>query len=331
MRSIAVPLTILATMLMTLLCPTALRAQIPETWVSGVGDDRHECTRTSPCRTFARAIERTSAGGRIGVLDAGNFGNVTINKAISITNDGAGEARVNTAGGQGIGIFAGPNDLVFLRGLTIDGSGVGSFGIFFGSGAALHVQNCVIRKFSAPSIPAQGIGFQPSGTSELYVADTVIAANGSSTGGGGGILIQPGEGGSATVVLNRVQLENNNHGIEANGSLSRRRTTEAGIRAGVNLTVQESVVAGHAGIGIKAITTDMGIATAIAIDRTSSVYNGRGIHVDGASASIRISNSTVTGNQTGMSSVHNGHLDYSRNNNFGNNGINVDELTPSGL
>ena len=39
------------------------RAQATRTWVSGVGDDANPCSRTAPCKTFAGAISKTSAGG----------------------------------------------------------------------------------------------------------------------------------------------------------------------------------------------------------------------------------------------------------------------------
>ncbi len=54
------------------------------TWVSGGGDDSNDCSRTTPCQTFAGAIDKTAAGGEINCLDASNFGPVTITKSITI-------------------------------------------------------------------------------------------------------------------------------------------------------------------------------------------------------------------------------------------------------
>src|SRR5947199_317330 len=58
------------------------------TWVSGVGDDLNPCSRTAPCKTFAGAISKTSAGGEINCLDSGGFGSVTITKSITIKCEG---------------------------------------------------------------------------------------------------------------------------------------------------------------------------------------------------------------------------------------------------
>jgi hypothetical protein len=44
--------------------PGIAQAQATRAWVSGVGDDANPCSRTAPCKTFAGAISKTSAGGR---------------------------------------------------------------------------------------------------------------------------------------------------------------------------------------------------------------------------------------------------------------------------
>src|SRR5919108_511573 len=125
-------------------------AQAARTWVSGVGDDVNPCSRTAPCKTFAGAISKTAAGGEISVLDPGGFGAVTITKSISITNDNSGEAGILASGTNGIIINAGAADVVNIRGVIIDGGPAtfpGLNGIRFLAGAALHVQNCVIKNF----------------------------------------------------------------------------------------------------------------------------------------------------------------------------------------
>ena len=51
------------------------------------------------------------------------------------------------AGTNGINVSAGAADVVYLRGLDIQGSGSGLDGIKFSTGAALHVEKCLIRGF----------------------------------------------------------------------------------------------------------------------------------------------------------------------------------------
>src|SRR5262245_43396243 len=99
-------------------------AQVTRTWVSGVGSDGNDCSRTSPCLTFTGAIGKTDTGGEINCLDQGGFGNVTINKSISIRCVGV------TAGVQlGSVINTPANHEVLLEGLDIAGLGLGIDGI----------------------------------------------------------------------------------------------------------------------------------------------------------------------------------------------------------
>src|SRR5215467_13674965 len=98
------------------------------TYVSGVGSDSNPCTASSPCKTFQAALALTTAGGEIYVLNSANYGPVTINKAVTITSEGA-VAGILATSGAAITISAGANDVVNLRGLGIDGANTGTVGI----------------------------------------------------------------------------------------------------------------------------------------------------------------------------------------------------------
>src|SRR5215831_462478 len=94
------------------------QAQLARTYVSSLGNDANDCNRLTPCRTFQRAHDTTLANGEITVLDPGGYGTVAITKALSIINDGVGEAGVLVSGGfTGISIAAGADEPVSLRGL----------------------------------------------------------------------------------------------------------------------------------------------------------------------------------------------------------------------
>ena len=83
MRLRSFPVVVLAIVSSLLTAVTPATAAI-ETWVSGSGVDTGTCTIAAPCKTFAFALTRTTAGGTINVLAPGNFGPVTINKAVNI-------------------------------------------------------------------------------------------------------------------------------------------------------------------------------------------------------------------------------------------------------
>src|SRR5438132_486531 len=146
---------ILAAAAVAALAATPAQAQSNRTFVSGNGDDGNPYTTTFPCRSFAFALTQTNAGGEITTMDAAGYGLVTIDKAISITNDGAGEAGISVGGaGAGITVSAGDSDVVNLRGLTLIGNGTGTARIQFNSGKALYIQNCKITGFVNDGISA---------------------------------------------------------------------------------------------------------------------------------------------------------------------------------
>src|SRR5262249_28395417 len=135
--------------------------QPSHTFVSGaIGNDANPCSRGAPCRTLQNAHNKTAPDGEITVLDPGDYGALTITKAISIVNDGVGEAGMSISGGAtGVLVKAGTGDTVSLRGLTIKGvdSSPGN-GIVFVSGKSLSVENCVIRNLSDSTGGGNGTG-----------------------------------------------------------------------------------------------------------------------------------------------------------------------------
>jgi hypothetical protein len=116
--------------------------------VSVNGNDANPCTALSPCITFQAAHDAVLAGGEISVLNTGGYGTLTITKAISIIAIGVEASIAIPSGGTGISIKAGVNDRINLRGLIIDGAGIGQTGIKFASGASLTIQNCGCDDFS---------------------------------------------------------------------------------------------------------------------------------------------------------------------------------------
>ncbi len=269
---------------------TGASAQATRTWVSGVGDDVNPCSRTAPCKTFAGAISKTAAGGEISCLDPGGFGAVTITKAMTIachyTEGGV------LAGGNGIVVNAGVNDVVYLRGLDIFGVNPPTNGVRFIAGAALHIEDSVIRRFNA--VNSQGVSFQPSGTSELFIRNTTIADNGNGATGGG-ILIKPtGAAGNARVVLAGVRVNNNaNTGllVDTGGNTSAQ---------GVGVVVENSSFSGNS-IGVK-VESLAGTNTATLMLTGSEVFNNAfaGLQTRGQGAVMRVGNTTITGNANGI-------------------------------
>ncbi len=278
-------------------------AQASRTWVSGVGDDANPCSRTAPCKTLEGAFLKTATGGEIDILDPGGFGAVTITKSISIEADG-NFGGVLTSGTNGITIAAGPSDNVVIRGLTIEGLGSSLNGIRFTSGGSLTVESCTIDGFGASG--GSGIDFEPTGSSQLFVKDTVIRNTGF-TGGGGAVYIQPSGSGSAEASLESVRMENDHFGLQVGGNS--------------RVMVRDSSASGNAVNGFTALSPSAAAIAEITLEGSSASNNGfTGVRAVGVGAIIRMSNTTVSGNARGIKGASGGTLVSFGNNHVAGNG-----------
>ena len=278
-------------------------AQANRTWVSGVGDDADPCSRTSPCQTFNGAIFKTMAGGQINAVDAiDQIGSTIISKAITI--DGGG-ATIMANGSTGFIANAGPNDVVVLRNLSINGIGTGVNGIRFNAGGTLHVENMQIlgSGMTGGGVTGNGIDFNPSGNSKLFVSNSSIRDNAFV-----GIYVRPIGSANAQVTLNHVQLENN--------------TTGLFVSDGGSVSVVDSVATGNAGTGFQAASSAR--PAIIQLERSVSSNNGTfGARTDGPFSQIWLSNSTITSNFIGLASAGGNIVTFSNNaiaSNFGGDG-----------
>jgi len=267
MKSIALP-----GMLGLLFCLHATPAlAIPETWVASNGSGV-ACTRAAPCATFQAAHNATDARGVLKCADAGSFGPLTINRSITIdctgTNGGivAFGVLINTAGVD-----------VTLRGLSIDGAGIGGVGVQFNNGNALHIEDCRIS-----GIEGAGVAIEPTGAA------------------------------SVRAVLNRVTVEKNNGwGIIANGASSTgsiivqvrdsvvARNSSSGIFAITNagqaftaIVVDRSSSLLNGGDGIRA----QGAAAVIHIGNSTVIGNAGGLIVTGGGQILSYQNNQASGN-----------------------------------
>ena len=295
---------VLIAIFMLMTCASLAQAQT-RTWVSGVGDDLNPCSRTAPCKTFAGAISKTAAGGEISALDPGGFGTVTITKSITINGTGtlAGILAANTTG---VIVNAGPNDVVILRNISINGAGNGLNGIRFLAGGALHIQGCDIHGFNAS--PGLGLDFAPSATSRLFIENTTFRNNGVfATNVGGGIRILPSGAGAAAASMRDVTVDRNTTGIRVGNNSS--------------LFIRDSVVAGNTQNGFILDSIAGGSVFAF-LDHVSLMGNQlSGLVSSGSGAVARITNISASGNfVNGLSAPASGQiLSFGTNNIAGNN------------
>ena len=289
----------------------AAQAQATRTWVSSFGNDANTCTRSSPCKTFAGAYNKTAVGGEIDTVDPAPYGSLTVTHAITVDAGSALVPAVVTAPGvNAFTVNAGPNDRVVLRNIGMNGvnqSGMaGTDGIQFNSGASLAVEHCIIEGFGT-----YGISFQPTIRANLTVSDSVLVGNGSLGTTGTGALIAStaaGTGGAnrAGIVSTVVDLGT------------------SGITAGQNTKMEiDRVTVGRTGLGGGDYgITSTGLGAEVSVDYSTISGNAMGgLHATNG-AKMYVANSSITYNQTNgiLSDVGGQVLSYGNNRVAGNTG-----------
>jgi hypothetical protein len=264
-----------------LLASAPANAQATRTWVSGVGDDANPCSRTAPCKTFAGAISKTAAAGEINCLDPGGFGAVTVTKSLTISCE-AGTAGVLVSGTNAIIFNAAATDYLFLKGLDIEGLGTGINGINFLNGGFLHVEDCVIRRFTG-----SGILITAGGATGFEITRTTVFSNGNGSTGAG-IRIAPAAGGTSKGSVDRVIADRNTFGLAADAS-----------GGSVNLSIDSTTATNSTLAGIIGVASS-GTAN-VMVMRSSASNNATGIQNAGGTTNIRIGESMIQGNTTGVS------------------------------
>lgn len=243
-------------------------------FVSPLGKDSASCGAfASPCKTLAGAHTQAAPGGTVVVLYSGEFGPVTITKALTIEAPTGLTAMVQTSGAA-ITINAGSSDVVSLRGLVLTSPVRSGSGVLVNSAAAVHIEKCVISGF-ADAVVAYS---WPSG--KLFLTDTT--ARGNDQG-----IRAISSSGLLEISVDHCVFESNNNGIV--------------VQDGTRSAVRGSVASGNThGISAQAAA---GTADLTITDCVVSNNAGNGISADGGSAgsaTVRVSGSTVTGNQTGL-------------------------------
>lgn len=271
----------------------------PRAYVSAqTGSDTNTCSLKSPCRQIKHALTGLDTGGEVVVLDSGHYTRFTVRKSASVIAAPGAVAVIDLPESTGEtaivdGVLIKKDEgtsnalIVVLRGLTFSG---GRHGINFFSGDVLHVEDCVIDRFtgngielkrSAPAFP----GDPPTGTGDarLFVQDTVIRKSGASA-----IQISGGVNDRVEAVIEHCRLENNEDGLSA-GNNSR-------------VTLRDSVIAGSHGRGVLASNTNESSETLIENSLVANCQTGVESVVNSRTPTVvvRLSNTSIVNNNVGV-------------------------------
>jgi hypothetical protein len=277
------------------------QALVARTFLSAAGSDSNNCANVlTPCRHLATAYAATAADGEIYVLDPANYGSLTITHGVSI--EGHGWASIAPViGSPAITINANPGDKINIIGVVLDGTNLAlTTGIYFNSGAELHVVDCVIRNFAD-----DGISFAPTVSSSLVVSNTFISTNAVM-----GVRVSP-QAANLTVraVLNRVELHSNFQGLYV---------YDFGNTGGtIDVSVVDTVASNNNANGFHVETYSVNSpVTHVSLVRVTAAENGAaGVEADGPQSTIRLAHSLLTGNGQGWAQ-NGGSLVLSYANNF---------------
>ncbi len=262
----------LAVAVLAVLSVTPAHAQVTRTWVSGTGDDANPCSRTAPCKTFAGAISKTTAGGEISVLDPGGFGALTITKSITLSGDGT-LASVLVAGTNGIVISAATTDRVIIRNISLQGVGTGINAIeMINSGGTLTVDHVTISGFTGTGVLAN---VTTSG-GQVFVQDTHI------TNCATGVRLTSSSG-FVLGTLSNVRIEAAANGVEA--------------ATGGRAMISNSFISGNSGSGLLASSATSQIN---AEGNQIAFNNVAGVNASVSGATIRLSNNQIYNNTAGI-------------------------------
>lgn len=267
-------------------------------FVSGKGNDANACDKiTLPCLTLQAGHDKAAPGGTVVIVDGGNYKPLVIKKSIAIVNESAGVADIEqtSAGADAITVSAGANDVVHLRGLSLDGAGKANAGVKLLSAGSLHIADSVARRFTN-----SGFLLTPGTKTTLVIDNTTSSFNAN------GLVIAPSSDGAITGVVENSRFVGNDGGT--------------GLLAGGNGPVKINVFGGFASenaVGIAA----RGGAKLMARNATSSNNRDRGYAATDKGTILRLAHSVASGGAVGVSASGGGLVESYSDNNLRGNGL----------
>ncbi|PYQ36216.1 MAG: hypothetical protein DMF57_00845 [Acidobacteria bacterium] len=263
--------------LAVLFLATQAPAQVARVFLSGTGNDLNDCSdATTPCRSLQGAVNQCPVNGEVIAMTSGGYGTANITKSLTINSPSgivAFDARTIT-------VNIGSTDKVVIRGLTMNGSVFGDTnGIEFTNGGTLVVENSNISGF--------GYGISHSAVSGSLVVRNCDFRRNLNAGVEAGSLA----GGPRILTVESSRFEANGFGVHVwAGTAVIRRSVATG-----------NNVAGYSALANGSLSNP---TTTLLIDDCVSAQNSEGIRVsqyNQATVVIRVTNSTITGNSTGLS------------------------------
>ena len=274
----------------------------PVAYASGTGGGG-ACTVSAPC-AFADALSLVDGGGLVKCLDAGPYVYTGVGFSRSMTIDCPGVIRITFPNFGAFWLSGTSSQVVRIRNAIFDGGSGGWPAIRVIGSPTVFLENCVFQNHNAGN--AIAIEFKPNAPgAQLIMTDTVVDNNGIMPSTGGGLQVFPAPGGGAGVILNRVRFGFNVTAIVSSSG-----------NGGIGVSMKDSQVISSRSNGI---LVQAGTTINFVIDQSSLTNNvGNALQSSGANSHVYIGNSTIFGNDVGVSAEAGTVQSFKNNQIFGN-------------
>jgi hypothetical protein len=261
---------------------TQASAQVARVFLSGTGDDANDCSNAAtPCRSLQGAVNQSPANGEVIVMTSGGFGTATITKSLTI-NAPSGIVAFNA---RTITVTIAPTDKVVIRGLSMNGAVFAdTYGIRFTSGGTLVVENSTVAGF------LYAIGQEASG-SNLIVNHCAFRNNNI------GVFSQFSSGTDlASLTIENSRFENNSgFGVF--------------LYDHIRAVVRDSLATGNArAYGIWQNDASEGSLLLDGCVASGSIDGVWALGANQNAATVRLTNSTIVGNDNGLTTILDGQI-----------------------
>ena len=133
----------------------AAQTDVSRGFVSSQGSDGNNCGVSTPCRSLARAVAATNAGGEVVVTASGSYSPVTITEPVTISAVGV-TASITVSSGNAITINTPGN--VTIRGLELHGQGTGNDGVLVQQVGVLRLYGVTAEGFANDGVEMASAG-----------------------------------------------------------------------------------------------------------------------------------------------------------------------------
>lgn len=233
---------------------------------------------------------------------------------MTIDGIGGGASSILGSGTNGININAAATDVITIRNVQINGAGTGINGIRVLCAKAVHIENCEIYNFSTNGVLVDLTGgTAPPANVEIFIKNcTFRNINPTAAGGNGAVLVKPPAGVNVALSMENTSMETSLFGL---------RVEDRGTATLKSCFSGNHVNHGYLAVGVAAAAT-INLENCVAANNNNNAASS-GVQAFGPSGSVRLSNSTVFGNRTGIITQGGGALISFGNNRVSGNGTNA--------